>query len=333
MAITKAVTGSVFRKLTGANEATGGILSMLAVFMFAVWSALVEFGGTLAYYIPMVPYMLWFFGVVGWLMMVVESVVAAPIWAAAHSMPEGGGIAGQHARNGYMLLLNVIIRPMLMLFGFFLAMLVMTAGYQLLMLTFFPAMRSVMSSSGVVGIVGLLFMLGILVHIVLVMTHRSFALIHLIAERGSRWIGGGGEQLGEQEQEGQVKQGAVGFVSHTSQAGRESFMSTLDQGKGKQPDSDGDGGKPAIPDKDAIPAPVDNDAGSAQTLRQEGQMTTNARGAAGAGATGSGEAGGQGQGAADGASGQNEVQSPGQDGANTSGQQESDDGVPNKDTY
>lgn len=51
-----------------------------------------------------------------------ESVAIAPLWASAHAVPEGEGFAGQHGKQGYMLFLNVLMRPALMVSGLFMAM-------------------------------------------------------------------------------------------------------------------------------------------------------------------------------------------------------------------
>jgi len=61
-------------------------------------------GFTLAYYLPAIPIIFWVLGIVGWLIMVLGAVVAAPLWAASHVLPEGEGFAGPAARQGYMLL-------------------------------------------------------------------------------------------------------------------------------------------------------------------------------------------------------------------------------------
>jgi len=74
-------------------------------------------GFTLAYYLPAIPIIFWVLGIVGWLIMVLEAVVAAPLWAASHVLPEGEGFAGPPARQGYMLLLALLIRPVLMVIG------------------------------------------------------------------------------------------------------------------------------------------------------------------------------------------------------------------------
>lgn len=43
--------------------------------------------------------------------MIVESLIAAPVWAASHVVPEGEGFAANAVRQGWMLLLNILFRP------------------------------------------------------------------------------------------------------------------------------------------------------------------------------------------------------------------------------
>lgn len=210
--------------LDGSLNAIAKIMEKFWVIVLLTWFPMMAFGGTLAYYVPMVPYILWYFGIAGRIMMVVESVVAAPIWAAAHSMPEGEGIAGHHARNGYMLLLNVLSRPTLMLFGLYLAMLVMHALFKFLKLTFIPTVYELLNGEHTTGIVGAIFMIGIMVHMIVVTAHRSFELISLIAERAMRWLGGGSEQLGEKEAESNVRAGVIAAV-HSSGTASQSALS------------------------------------------------------------------------------------------------------------
>jgi conjugal transfer/type IV secretion protein DotA/TraY len=56
---------------------------MKYVFLFAAISML-GFAMTLAFWIPMSPFILWIGGFLGWVIAVLEMVAAAPLWAAAH---------------------------------------------------------------------------------------------------------------------------------------------------------------------------------------------------------------------------------------------------------
>ena len=57
------------------------------------------------------------FAVSGWVKSIFEAVVAVPLWALAHIRIDGEGIPGQDAANGYFLLLEIFLRPILILFG------------------------------------------------------------------------------------------------------------------------------------------------------------------------------------------------------------------------
>ena len=72
-------------------------------------------------------------------------------------MPEGEGIAGQHARAGYMLLFGVLLRPMLLVLSMCLCILLMRVTSALLGLLFVPFVKS-MNELGNVGIVGMFFL-------------------------------------------------------------------------------------------------------------------------------------------------------------------------------
>lgn len=66
------------------------------------------------YGVPFIPIMFWCKALVSWLFLVVEAMVAAPFWVCAHAMPQGKGFAGDHARRGYVMFLDILIRPTLL---------------------------------------------------------------------------------------------------------------------------------------------------------------------------------------------------------------------------
>lgn len=69
------------------------------------------------YVVPIIPFIFWMYALVSWMFMVIESLVAAPFWVCTHVMPEGDGIVGDRARKGYLLLLELISRPALLVVG------------------------------------------------------------------------------------------------------------------------------------------------------------------------------------------------------------------------
>jgi conjugal transfer/type IV secretion protein DotA/TraY len=101
---------------------------MKYVFLFAAISML-GFAMTLAFWIPMSPFILWIGGFLGWVIAVLEMVAAAPLWAAAHLHPDGEGMASKYGANGWMIILEVFAKPVLMVVGFFVASRVLDPFY------------------------------------------------------------------------------------------------------------------------------------------------------------------------------------------------------------
>ena len=79
--------------------------------------ALLFVGVLFAFVAPGIPFLYWLKSLLGWIFLVFESIVAAPFWAAVHCLPEGSGLAGHHARKGYILALDILIRPVLLVIG------------------------------------------------------------------------------------------------------------------------------------------------------------------------------------------------------------------------
>ncbi len=163
----------------------------------------------LAFYLPATPMILWIMGVVGWFTMLIEAVIAAPIWAASHAMPEGNGFVGQRAMAGYMVALSLFLRPTLMIFGFFAAAVLIIVMGKVVALLFIPAMSGMLADN-LSGIVTLFAMLAILVVLMVQIAHRAFGLIHEVPDKVLRYIGGGAENLGEASQEQQSRSVFVG---------------------------------------------------------------------------------------------------------------------------
>jgi hypothetical protein len=111
-------------------------------------------------------------------------------------MPEGDGWAGTHARAGYLLILSLVMRPLLMLIGFVAGMLVLYVTSLLVGAIFPIAMKGIMGDHSV-GLASFIGLMAIFAGIMIALAHQSFALSHVIPDKILRWIGGGQEMLGE----------------------------------------------------------------------------------------------------------------------------------------
>jgi defect-in-organelle-trafficking protein DotA len=90
----------------------------LAMPLIMAWvGIMVSIGFTTAYYIPILPYMIFTFGTIAWLISVIEAMVAAPIVALGVTHPEGHDAFGK-GEAAIMILMNVFLRPAMMIIGY-----------------------------------------------------------------------------------------------------------------------------------------------------------------------------------------------------------------------
>lgn len=184
----------------GASAAT-----MISPMLTALAGTIIVTGAVLSTYIPMLPYILWIGVVFGWMVLLVEAVVAAPLWAVTHLAPDGDGVVGRGGQ-GYMLVLSLTLRPALMVLGFVAAIILMRPLGYIVNSTFVGAFMANANPtwwSFVQIITGCVLYTLVMVSII----QRVFALIHVLPDRLLRWIGGGGSNdLGQE---------AHGIESHT----------------------------------------------------------------------------------------------------------------------
>lgn len=192
---------------TGAQMLAGGGVTGIGPFLAPVFAgiffALIVPGATMSTYLPMLPYILWLGVVLGWAILLIEAVVAAPLWAIVHLAPDGDGVVGRGGQ-GYMLVLSLVLRPPLMIIGLVAAFVLMKPIGYLVNSTFIGAFTMGVSP----GFFGLTQAIaGCIIYAVLMITivQRVFSLIHVIPDRLLRWIGGGGGELGQEA--GAVDQG------------------------------------------------------------------------------------------------------------------------------
>jgi conjugal transfer/type IV secretion protein DotA/TraY len=215
-------TGSISTAVGGASAGTMSAVGTLLVF-FSV--ALFAFAASIAVYLPMAPFLIYFGAFIGWVILCAEAIIAAPLWAVMHLTPSGDDIMGG-ARNGYQMMLGVILRPVLILTGFLFALAAsstLAGGFNKI---FFPAFKLAMAGS-VIGLGTSFAMIAIYFGAMVWMLHTTFGLIHIIPDKLLRWIGGGHEQLGESAR-GMSKTGEAGAGAAATHA--RGMQSSLTQG-------------------------------------------------------------------------------------------------------
>lgn len=194
--------------IAGLAVGGGTIASVIGLGAAAITFAITFFGifaiplfgfigiaGMLAYILPNLPFLLWVGIIIGWTIMVVEAIIAAPLWAVMHLHPNGDDLTGRGG-NGYMLVLGLLLRPILIVFGLISAIILSGLFGQLINRVFFDIFSNNVASSAL-GFFAMLFGLAVYTALMFTVIKQTFNLMYIIPDQLLRWIGGGQEQLGQ----------------------------------------------------------------------------------------------------------------------------------------
>ncbi len=198
-------------------------LSVMVISLFGL-------GIMLAVYMPLIPWVTWMTSVVNWFVLVIEAIIVAPIWAAAHIAPDGHDVVGR-AAQGYSLLFSVIFRPALMIFGFYAGFLLTEPVSALINSSFMTIVSGTQagSMSGMIVIIGYTC---VYVSISITVTHLCYSLIHWVPDNCLRWIASATSGLTGAERAGDDAKGMMHKTTHTAEdAGRTAVGTVVENNK------------------------------------------------------------------------------------------------------
>lgn len=198
-------------------------------------------------FLPSLPYTIFMIVVVGWVLAVLQSIIAAPLWAVMHMTPDRTFVGSQ--TQGYLLLLSLFARPALAVVGLFAAVLVSDPIIDYIAKGFFAMRGAVVSSTGTVGAIAefLTFAWWMMVFglTLLPVLYMTFGLPQILPDHVLRWIGAGVNDLGETSAVGQMRGGmAAAGAGVGAAAGRlgNTPKARLGRGGGLLPDNTPPGG-------------------------------------------------------------------------------------------
>lgn len=177
---TAQITTKIAFDAGAAVQVVMGVVSVLVLMLLGM-------GATLSTYAPLIPFITWIASVVNWFVLVIEAVLASPIWAAAHIHPDGDDAVGRGGQ-GYGMILSLVMRPALMLLGLVTAMLLTQPITGLVNASFMSAVSGVQADS-TTGLVSFLAYVAIYAIVMTTVLHTVFSLIHYIPDNAPRWIG------------------------------------------------------------------------------------------------------------------------------------------------
>ncbi|QZN96705.1 DotA/TraY family protein [Symbiopectobacterium purcellii] len=186
--LNESLLGWVSNKFVGASAAIKAIVDFSGPYVTILLVMLIGSGITLSIYIPLMPYIIWVSACVNYLIIIGEGIFASALWAFSHLLGTGDGM-GQKTAHGYIFLLNLMFRPILMVGGFLLGGgIVIIAGTLITkLLPSAIANAQFDSISGIVTITGFII---IYCSMSIAMVHTSFSLINIVPDQVINWVGG-----------------------------------------------------------------------------------------------------------------------------------------------
>ncbi len=184
--------GSIILKFASSITGAGGVLSALTglVAPFLIMAILI--GVVLQFVLPAIPLIKWLVALQSWAIMMFIAIVYAPIWMMSTAAASNEDWVNEKVKDGFIMLAELVLRPLLMVFGFYAAMLLMAVaniGAQMA----FPYLIGI-ANEGFVGIISSSIVLIISVFISYKLITRTFDLIYelpdfIIERMGGRPLG------------------------------------------------------------------------------------------------------------------------------------------------
>ncbi|WP_049034296.1 DotA/TraY family protein [Klebsiella aerogenes] len=200
--------------VSGAADIATGVLDAISPLVYFAIFILLGIGFSLSIYLPFIPFIYWMTAFAGWVVSVVVAPTAGPLWAWTHIGTESD--KGSRAMYGYIYLIDVMIRPSLMVLGFFFAGVVMVAVGTVLDILFAPAIANVQANS-FTGLFSLIGILMIYSRICTTAVASVFSLPVVLPDYVIAWLGG---REGVKMLNGVVDSTKNMFASFGSGAGR-----------------------------------------------------------------------------------------------------------------
>ncbi len=183
------------------SEHLGSGLESASKMFVSISTIGLSIGFILYYILPFLPFMYFFFAVGGWVKGIFEAMVGAPLWALAHLRIDGDGIPGKSALSGYILMLEIFIRPILTVFGLIGGLAIFTGMATILNETFDLVVSNITNSEITPGnfgdgdqefgrhMVDAFFFTVLYAIILYMMALSSFKMITLVPNHILRWLG------------------------------------------------------------------------------------------------------------------------------------------------
>lgn len=181
------IFGKVANLFSGLPKGLVALLDAAAPPIYFLLFLLFCAGFSLSIYLPFIPFIFWMTGIGNWIVSVLIGCTAGPLWAATHLGTSED--RGSRAAYGYIYLIDSMIRPPIMVFGFFFASVAIIAVGTILNALFGAALVNVQFNS-LTGIFSLAGFLLIYARICTTSVAAIFALQAYLPDHVINFLGG-----------------------------------------------------------------------------------------------------------------------------------------------
>ncbi|CAG2142563.1 DotA/TraY family protein [Ralstonia mannitolilytica] len=219
--------GSFIGKFFGAAGAINNAIGIMSWFVDVPVKILMGTAMMTSYILPNMPFIIWIGCITGWVLLVIEAIIAAPLWAIMHLHPNGDDLTGRGG-NGYSLVLSLLLRPVLMVFGMEAAIIISSVIGEFINKTFFEVFaQNTGTFTGWSAITALAMGTVAYCIIMFIFIRKCFGIIHQLPDQLLQWLGGptgsalgqfAGEFSGAADKGSAAGSAAAGFA--TSGAGK-----------------------------------------------------------------------------------------------------------------
>ncbi len=193
-----------------ATIAIGDLLGIVTVAFFTS-------GFLLAYFLPLIPFFKFMFGIMSWLLSLLEAVIAVPMIALGHLNPAGDGLPGETGKQSYYFIFNLFLRPVLMVFGLIAGLLLFYITASAINMLY---MTAVIGTGGInhahVTLSRMVYSI-IYVVILYMAANNSFKMIDWLPQHAIEWMGGRSlhhAPMGDPSEIAGYMGGAAGYVDN-----------------------------------------------------------------------------------------------------------------------
>lgn len=179
------LTGGAASAATGALSA--GILFATGVVESYLTPLKISAAG-MAYFLPLLPSLIWAMAFLSWLLMYAEAIFNAPLAVTLMATPEGEGIAGARMERKIAMVAALVMKPTLLIIGMVVSLFILSFGFLFLNQIFWMTGAMLHSGWSLFGITSLSV---IWFGIITAFMTNTFKIIPTLADNSLEWFLGG----------------------------------------------------------------------------------------------------------------------------------------------